>query len=254
MRRAGIRLQVSGWNGGPTNGNGNGNGRVPDGVALPHVAGSLLAAQEEERRRVSRELHDELGQKLALLEIQLVGLERLCGSHPRAASRPEIASELRSLRGRVAEISGEVHRICYHLHPAVLEHLGLFAALESFCNEFTEWSGVKVRFIHSDVPAPLPKNVSLCLYRVVQEALHNVAKHAAADRAIVALRGVLGGIQVIVKDTGRGFDLMQARNKGGLGLISICERVRLAGGRCSIRSAPGHGTRVAVCVPIGLEA
>jgi len=208
------------------------------------LADNLIAAQEEERRRVSRELHDELGQRLALLEIQIEQMEH------RLAADPQVAAELECLRAHVAKIAEDVHRICYRLHPAVLENLGLVVALESYCEEYAAWSGVKTRFVHCGVPSQLPKAIALCLYRVVQETLRNVARHANARRAIVVLRGNAERLELIVKDSGRGFDPSRVRGQGGLGLISLSERVHLAGGICNIRSAPGRGTRIQASVPI----
>ncbi len=215
---------------------------------LRELAANLLEAQEEERRRVSRELHDELGQRLALLEIQIEEMKRRLGSDER------LASELVTLRTRVGEIADDVHRICYRLHPAILENLGLVAAVRSYCEEYSAWSGIKARFSYCDVPSHLPASVSLCIYRVVQEALRNAAKHSRATRAIVMLRGIRHGLQIVIKDSGRGFVLDQVRGKGGLGLISVTERVRLAGGNCAIRSAPDQGTRIQAWIPLSMEA
>ena len=203
----------------------------------------LLATEEEERRRVSRELHDELGQRLALLEIQIEEMGRRLGSNP------DVASGLGKLRSQVGEIADDVHRICYRLHPAILEHLGLIAAVRSYCEEYSAWSGVKTRFTHCGSFSSLSSSLALCIYRVVQEALRNVAKHARSARAMVVLRANAAGIQVVVKDFGRGFIVREGCTKG-LGLTSLAERVRLAGGTCVIRSAPGHGTRVQASVPL----
>ena len=203
----------------------------------------LLAAEEEERRRVSRELHDALGQRLALLEIQIEEMVRRVGADP------EVSAGLTRLRVQVGEIADDVHRICYRLHPAILEHLGLVAAIRSYCEEFSTWSGVKTRFTNCGITSKVPPSVALCIYRVVQEGLRNVAKHACARRALVALHGAGGAIQVLVKDYGRGFILHEGCTKG-LGLTSLAERVRLAGGTCTIRSAPGRGTRIQASVPL----
>jgi signal transduction histidine kinase len=218
------------------------------GLEFGSLAASLLEAQEEERRRVSRELHDELGQGLALLEIQIEEMKRRLGSDEK------LASELAALRARVAEISDDVHRICCRLHPAILENLGLIAALRSYCEEYSAWSGIRTRFSHCGIPSGLPSTVALCIYRVVQEALRNAAKHSRATRVIVVLREMKHGVEVVIKDSGRGFALDEVRAKGRLGLISVTERVRLAGGTCTIRSAPDHGTRIQAWVPLALEA
>ncbi|SRR5579885_454689 len=209
----------------------------------PLPSARLLATEEDERRRVSRELHDDLGQRLALLEIQIEEMAR------RLQSNPEAAACLARLRAQVGQIAGDLHRICHRLHPAVLEHLGLVAALRSYCEEYSAWSGVKARFTHCGIGAKVPPGAALCIYRVVQEGLRNVAKHAGARRALVALRGSGGRIQVVVKDCGRGFVLREGCAKG-LGLTSVAERVRLAGGVCVIRSAPGRGTRIQAWVPL----
>ncbi len=233
MRRADIKLETADW-----------PGMLPqDANAFRDSSAHLLATEEEERRRVSRELHDELGQRLALLEIQIEEMARRLGSDP------NVASGLSKLRLQVGEIADDVHRICYRLHPAILEHLGLIAAIRSYCEEFATWSGVKTRFTPCGALGKIPSSVALCIYRIVQEGLRNVAKHACASRALVLLRGSGGAIQVVVKDFGRGFVVREGCTKG-LGLTSLAERVRLAGGTCLIRSAPGRGTRIQASVPL----
>ncbi len=208
-------------------------------------AGDLMEVQEIERRRISQELHDDLGQRLALFEIQIDQLEQKCAV-------PEVARGLKTLLERVAEMDRDLHRICYRLHPVVLEKLGLVIALESFCREFSEWSGVRTEFVHKNFPGSVPNNVSLCLYRIVQEALHNVSKHAGAEKAIVSLRRTAGSVEVVVADSGIGFDPALARRKGGLGLISIEERARRAGGQSSILTRPGFGTEIRAILPVCL--
>jgi signal transduction histidine kinase len=214
---------------------------------LRGLAAYLLSAQEAELRRISREIHDDLGQKLALLEIQL---ERMKGS-PR--SEAGLVSELESLRGSVVGLAEDLHRICHCLHPIVLDNLGLTVGIECLCEEYTRMSGVDVRFVCGDIQ-PAPSDISLCLYRVVQESLHNVAKHARTKQATVTLCGSSAGIQVTIRDTGCGFDPSlsrkdHARTNHGLGLLSLNERVRLLGGRFEIRSKLGGGTRIVAFVP-----
>ena len=233
-------------------GNGCRGTRVPvdgsDEVArLRGFAACLLMAQEAEQRRISREIHDDLGQKLALLEIQIERMKRA------PASEAGLISELESLRGSVAGLAEDLHRICHCLHPVILDNLGLAVGIESLCEEYTKTSGIVVEFVRGDIPKA-PPGISLCLYRVVQEALHNVAKHARAKRATVMLCGSSAGIQVMVRDAGCGFDLSgsrtdRVRTNQGLGLISLGERVRLLGGRCEIRSKPGRGTWIVAFVP-----
>jgi signal transduction histidine kinase len=248
LRRAEVGSGISNWAAVQAQDGVRGSGISRNSVELRDLAANLMEAQEEECRRVACELHDELGQSLALLEIQIEEMKRRLGSDEK------IAAELGALRTRVGNISDDVHRICYRLHPAILENLGLIAGLRSYCEEYSTWSGIKTRFSHCDVPTPLPSGTALCVYRVVQESLCNVAKHSRSARAIVMLRGARQGVEVVIKDSGRGFLLDEARAKGGLGLISLSERVRLAGGTCAIVSAPDHGTRIQAWIPLGLEA
>jgi signal transduction histidine kinase len=216
------------------------------------LAADRVAAQEEERRRVSRELHDELGQRLGLLELQIAQMERELGGNS------GVSSALELLRGSVGAIADDLHRICCRLHPAVLENLGLAAAVRCFCEEFTTWSNVRTRFMHCGVPSKLAPPIGLCLYRVVQEGLRNVAQHARATRAVVIMRidepGIEpAGIHVTIKDNGCGFPLGGTVGNGRLGLVSLNERVKLAGGTFAIDSAPNRGTRIRAWVPLSNE-
>jgi signal transduction histidine kinase len=198
--------------------------------------GSIIDMQEQERLRLSQELHDHLGQRLALLEIKLSQLEESCICE-------ETAKGLSVVREQVGEIDRDVHRICCKLYPVVLEKLGLVPALQSLCREFCQL-GIKAEFTPESCPVRVEKATSLCLYRVVQEALHNVVKHARANYAKVFLKGSSGRLEVTVEDSGVGFDRDLISDSGGLGLTSIEERVRRAGGRVSISSTPGLGTTI----------
>lgn len=213
------------------------------GISDGTFAAQFLVAQEAERRRVSREMHDDLGQKMALLQFQIEGVKREVNDSGRALE------ELECLRGSVAALAEDLHRICYRLHPVVLDRLGLAAGIEYLCNEHARITGVTPKFHCEAVPETIPAAVALCVYRVVQEALNNVHKHACAKTVDVRLRGVAGGIQAQVNDTGCGFEV-DYRRKSGLGLTSIRERVTLLEGRASIRSTPERGTRVEVFVPV----
>jgi signal transduction histidine kinase len=204
-------------------------------------ARDLIGVQEEERRRISQELHDDLGQRLALLEIKIHHLERNC-------LPTDVTKGLRAVRDIVADLDRDIHRICYELYPVVLEKLGLIVALRCLCRDFSESSEILTVFDHQKVPQKLPENISLCLYRVTQEALQNVSKHAKAKKVSVSLRGIAAGLEVVVMDFGTGFDPLSIRARKGLGLITIEERVRCAGGSFSIRSSPGMGTEVRVMV------
>jgi signal transduction histidine kinase len=215
-------------------------------VSLPNIPGgriwrgSVTERQEQDRLRISQELHDDLGQRLALLEIQLSQLADKCAC-------PETAKGLSVVRERVGEMDQDLHRICCELYPVILEKLGLVVALKSLCREFSR-SGIRADFAadfaNDKCPPEVSKSVSLCLYRIVQEALHNVSKHSKAKSARVSLRGSSGRLEVIVEDSGIGFDAKATRLRTGLGLSSIEERVKRAGGRISISSSPGVGTQV----------
>lgn len=225
-----------------------------DGEVLPAiVAGTeenlrdlssyLIAAQEEERARIARELHDDLSQRMALL---LIGFDQLMPQLSDAAQR----AQLGTLANAADEISTELHNISHQLHPAKLEALGLVAALSSHCRELSSRHGLQVRFEQHDVPGQLPPDVSLCLYRILQEALRNVLKHSGAAKATVILRGCPVGIELSVSDAGKGFTMRPRRTGGGLGLVSIEERLRLVNGQLTIESAPSRGTRISAWVPL----
>jgi PAS domain S-box-containing protein len=212
---------------------------------LRELTTRVLNAQEEERRRVSRELHDDLNQQLATLAIELGSIEATLPESERKTHE-----RLRSLEKRVNGLSDNVRRTAYQLHPSTLEHLGLADALETYCSEFSAQEGIKVGFQLRKMPGAIPKNVALCLYRVAQEALRNVARHAGAARASVTLAGAGDGITLTVEDQGRGFDPSMVEGKRGLGLISMKERVAAAGGFLTIKTRPKVGTRVEIRIPL----
>ena len=205
----------------------------------------LIEAQEEERRRVSRELHDDLNQRLAMLACEVGSIESKIPQ-----SDQMIRGRLQSMETRLKDLSNDVRRTAYQLHPSVLEHLGLVDALETYCGDFSAQEGIKVDFRTRKVPGPLPKEVALCLYRVTQEALRNIARHSGAARASVTVAGMSGAITLSVEDQGRGFDPSMIEGSRGLGLISMEERVTAAGGFLTIDSRPDTGTRVQVQIPL----
>ncbi len=202
-----------------------------------------FAADWHEGQRAAREIRNQLGTKLVALEIELAALEHQLALD--AATRAKV----HALHARFVQVTHDIQRISRHFHPVEVEDRGLAAALEAYCLDFSAWSKVKTEFTSTGVPEVLPNPVALCLYRVVQEALQNVAKHSGSHRAIVALRGSPGSIQVAVRDWGRGFDPSAPECKRGIGLAFIRERARLAGGTYTLRSGPGRGTRILVCVP-----
>jgi two-component system CheB/CheR fusion protein len=212
---------------------------------LRRLTANLFTAQEEERKRVARELHDDLNQRMAMLSNEVATLEQT----PPGSAR-HLRKLLRSLRERVDRLSDDLRRTAQHLHPSALEHFGLVAAIESHCSDFLKLHRIQLKLAHRSVPDSIPFEVSLCLYRVTQECLNNVANHSGARKATVAIRGEKNGILLSVTDNGKGFDPGLLANQSGLGIVGIWERVRLVDGVVSIDSRPGHGTQIEVRVPL----
>src|SRR5262245_27492695 len=213
-------------------------------LEIQNLAGRLIAAQEAERRRIARELHDDLSQKLALLNIDIELLERASGASP-----SEMSVRIRELSNRAGEIASSVHLLSHELHPSKLEAIGLVAAIESHCPDLSSQHDVKVEFQSSGVTKPIAPDLALCLYRIVQEGLHNVVKHSGANKASVQLIRDRDSLVLHIADPGSGFAL-EEHDRTGLGLISMQERVHYLGGKLVIHSAPGRGTRIGVRVPL----
>jgi len=219
--------------------------RTRVGEAFQALAGRLIQAQEEERRRLARELHDGLNQQLAMLTVELGMLARQV---PEAESG--IRQQLLKLRDRSEGLSNDLHRMTHQLHPAALEHLGLIPALRGHCAEFSRNQGIRVWFQVAPWLAPVPQEAAVCLYRITQEALRNVAKHSRAQEACVEINQEGHEIRLRIEDKGVGFDSTIPMAGKCLGLISIRERVQLLSGSVAIKSAPGKGTSVEVRVPV----
>ncbi len=214
--------------------------------ALRDLSGRLIRAQEDERRRIARELHDEFNQRLALLAIDLETLGR-----DLPAPSAEVAEQVRALSAQVRQLSSDVHRLSHELHPSKLDQLGLVTSLGSLCRELADKHGLRIDFSHRSVPRSIPGDVALCLYRVAQEGLQNVVKHSAATQTRVRLDGRAEAIRLRISDTGVGFNVESPKQDQGLGLVSMRERVRLVNGEFAIESAPARGTRIDVRVPLG---
>ncbi len=209
------------------------------------LAASLMTVQEEERRRVSRELHDQICQQLASLAIDIGGL--VADPPPPGEAR----ERLKALQVRVVRVSEETRHIAYELHPSVLDDLGLEASLRALCKEFSARStNVELKFTDGALPASMPRAVASCLYRVAQESLHNIAKHASAKNVSVALSFKKGTVVLKIADDGVGFIQAAVPGRGGLGLIGMEERARLVNGKLSIATRPGHGAQIALEVPL----
>jgi PAS domain S-box-containing protein len=216
---------------------------------LRAFAGRLINAQEEERKRISRELHDDLSQKLALLALNTGGLL----AEP-AVSSEKMNQKLRNLQGQVQQLAQDVRQISHRLHPSILDDLGLVAALNELCEEFSAREGIDVAFESESVPHALPIDLASCLYRVSQEALHNVLKHAQASQARLKLSASTDGIHLCIRDNGVGFDSEAGLSRPGLGIVSMKERINLVHGEFSIGSRPGQGTELRVFVPLARKA
>jgi PAS domain S-box-containing protein len=208
------------------------------------LGGRLIAAQETEHKRLARELHDDLSQKLALLAIDAEQL---------AQDAPDFAVRANRIARRAGEIASDVHQVSHRLHPFKLDALGLVAAVQSLCNDVSAQHGLTVEFHHQQVADSLSSDVVLCVYRIVQEALRNIVKHSHAQRASVRLEQRGADLTLNIADSGVGFT-PGTLERSGLGLVSIRERVNLLGGQMVIRSAPGRGTRLGVRVPVDSKA
>jgi PAS domain S-box-containing protein len=214
---------------------------------LRKLAAKLLHAQEEERRRIAREMHDDWTQRLTLLGIDIAKLEQQLG--PTECALPLLHTMQQKLMG----LSEDVHALSRQLHPSILDDLGLVEALRSECASLSHREGITVTY-RPDYNLPtLPRDVGLCVYRVAQEALRNLAKHAGVKEAWVTLIATGSELLLRIQDKGIGFYPAAVRSERGLGLSSMEERVRLIQARLSILSAPGRGTTVEVCVPLGAE-
>jgi len=208
------------------------------------LAARLLTAQEEERRRVSRELHDQICQQLASLAFDIGGL---------AADSPlpeDAQSRLKALQTRVVKASEETRHIAYELHPSVLDDLGLVASLQDLGKEFSKRTKIGVKFTHDILPAAVPREIASCLYRIARESLQNIATHASAKRVSVEITLRKGAIMLTIADDGAGFDIKAVKGRGGLGLVGMEERARLVKGKLFVVAKPGHGTRIAIEVPL----
>jgi signal transduction histidine kinase/ABC-type uncharacterized transport system substrate-binding protein len=218
-------------------------------AALATLPGRLLEAQEQERIRIARELHDDVNQQLALLGI---GLDQLDKELPRDLTQLRIQTG--ELHKRALGISSDVQALSHQLHPPKLEYLSLVSAMEGFCREFSERHQVETHFSQKDAPNPLPRDVSLCLFRIMQEGLSNAVKYSGVKQFEVELAGQPDGIRLAVSDSGSGFDVNKVLGGRGIGLVSMRERVRLVNGSISITSKPERGTTIEVEVPLNGRA
>lgn len=212
---------------------------------LRDLAARLLTVQEEERRRISRDLHDDINQRLAMLIVQAESLEASLPPSAGACSK-----ELRSIQDRLTELSDDVRHLAYQFHPSILDDLGLSVALQRLVDDCAARSNLAISVEVAASPQAIPQAVSTCLYRIAQECLANVMKHARATRLLVSLASTPEAITLTVQDDGIGFDTQHAvDNPRGLGLVSMAERVRLVHGTVTIDSILQQGTRLSITVP-----
>jgi len=219
--------------------------RVQNEEQLQRVTRAVLVAQEEGNREIARELHDVFSQGLAALGMKLSSLK----SELRLNAEQE--SRISELREEITKLATQIHQASRELHPTVVEDLGPEAGLRQACDSFQSMYGIPVEFTANNLPSAIPREASLCLYRVAQESLRNVQKHAGkTEKVWVFLTGDREGITLTVKDQGNGFELSEAFKKGSLGLVSMEERVHAEGGTLNIQSRPGAGTTVTAFVPL----
>jgi PAS domain S-box-containing protein len=211
--------------------------------AIQDLSGRLISAQEQERSRIARELHDDINQQVAMLAIELQQLQGLL-----PAGFPEGREKVQALWEKTHLLSTEIQHLSHQLHSAKLEHLGIIAALRGLCSEFSEQHKIEADFQFHQIPQKLDSDISLTLFRVAQESLHNVAKHSHAKKVRVELVGTADKVLVRVSDDGVGFTTNG--NRTGLGMISMNERTRLLGGIFTISSIPSLGTQVEAAIPL----
>jgi PAS domain S-box-containing protein len=213
--------------------------------ALSNVSRRMIEAQEQERTRIARELHDDIGQRLALLTIELEQLQENPPNLP-----VEVRRRMGKLRKQTSEIATDIQALSHELHSSKLDYLGIAAAVRGFCKEFGEQRKMEIDLKTYDLPRPLPRDISLCLFRVLQEALNNSAKHSGAQRCEVQLWATSEEIHLTVSDSGAGFDSEAIKETRGLGLISMEERLKLLNGTLSIDSQLKCGTTIHARVPL----
>jgi PAS domain S-box-containing protein len=212
---------------------------------LSTMSQRLIQAHENERTRIARELHDDISQRLALLAIKLEE-----SHHSNNASVTELRREFGTACKQVTELGSDVQALSHRLHSSKLELLGLAGAAAAFCREFSQRQGVEIDFQSKNIPSQLSQDISLCLFRVLQEAVQNAAKYSGSREFRVSISGGSSGIDLVVRDAGIGFEPEAAINGHGLGLTSMRERLKLVNGKLSIESKLQHGTTIHARVPI----
>ena len=218
------------------------------GEQLETLSGRLIEAQEEERKRIARDVHDDYSQRLAMLAIDVEKLAEELGDSSQRSKQ-----QLREFYERISELGADMHSLSHQLHSSTLESLGLVAGIRTFCEEFTVIEQVQVEFTYENVPRDIPGDAALCLFRVVQEALRNVKRHSGAEKANVRIEWADGSLHLKVSDRGKGFDVGSPPVGSGIGIWSMQERLRLLGGRLQVQSHLMRGTRIDAWLPFKIE-
>jgi PAS domain S-box-containing protein len=213
-------------------------------AALADVSRRLIEAQDQERTRIARELHDDIGQRLSLLAIELDQLQQ------DTSQLPELRRRMGELHSQAAELATDLQALSHELHSARLDSLSPVVAMRGLCRDIAQQTKVEIEFRNQDLPSPLPPDISLCLFRVLQEALRNSVKHSGAQHIDVGLYGTPDEVHLAVSDSGRGFDREATKGGRGLGLVSMEERLKILKGTLSIDSQPSRGTAIRASVPL----
>jgi signal transduction histidine kinase len=218
------------------------------GEELASLSGRLIEAQEEERKRIARDVHDDYSQRLAMLANDVESLAGMVGDSSEGKKQ-----QLTDVYQRICELGADMHSLSHQLHSSTLESLGLVAGVRAFCEEFADTEHVQVGFVHENVPHTIPGDAALCLFRVAQEALRNVKRHSGANKANVRVECLGGNLHLTVSDDGKGFNWGTHVAGGGIGIWSMQERLRLLGGRLHIHSALLKGTTVKAWLPLKID-
>jgi signal transduction histidine kinase len=213
---------------------------------LAGLSGRLIDAQEDERNRIAREIHDDYSQRLAVLanDLEELAEKNIQGSHATEGQR------LHQLWNDVSEIVADLHSLSHSLHSSTLDNLGLVAGVKALCTEFAGQQQMQIQFAHGNVPRVIPAAVALCLFRISQEGLRNIKRHSGTNGAEVCLEGVDEQLHLSVTDRGKGFDVNDRSPLSGIGIRSMEERLRSLGGHLEIHSRPMEGTRIDAWLPL----
>jgi len=213
--------------------------------ALASLSGRLIDAQEEERKRIAREIHDDYNQRLAMLAMEVEELADQVGDSP-----VEAGPIFHEIWNQIGELGSDLHSLSHRLHSSTLESLGLVAGMKAFCEEFAEQQEIQVDFAHENVPRGIPADAALCLFRVTQEGVRNIKRHSGACKAEVRLEASGKKLHLSIADRGRGFDVNKHSPRDGIGIRSMEERLRSLGGQLEISSRPMEGTRINAWLPL----